>query len=229
MRPADRNAKSKKGADRRVRQILSTGLGWLQGYPVGEGLAGAVEWRAMGGSRERPDTETLVIDARLLQRASRSLTELTRRFPRALPALVGDVETWAADVTTSLEIFKGAVHRGEPLYTTSWALPTPAIGFPGQLAGLVADLVSLGTRERRRTLALLGRTLPSRTIEACDAWWDDVQEIAQEVRRPLANKHLSRENHALLDVAVQHFKLLQDDRPLAYDFESHKQAIRFFA
>ncbi len=95
---------------------INANLRWLRGYPLGSGPDG-VRWRCLGG-REDPEAE-IVLDGHALHLATQAHNKLISRFPRALPAVVGDVEAWSAGVLAVVEQLKGPIHRSAEL-TAPW-------------------------------------------------------------------------------------------------------------
>lgn len=91
----------------RARMLLKSKLGWLEGYPDG---ARWVVVHHMGDL----ETEALTLDRNHLRRATYTARKLRGEFPRAMPALVGDVEAWYAAVEQVLGSLKPWVHRDEP-------------------------------------------------------------------------------------------------------------------
>ena len=96
----------------RVRMFLKADLGWLSGYPLSVDGNG-VRWACSPANRANPEA-TLVVDRQAIHRSSRTFSKATRRYHKALPAVVADAKQWARRVTTILEALKPAVHDGQP-------------------------------------------------------------------------------------------------------------------
>ena len=84
----------------RAKSIIRRDLAWIKGFPI-KGLACWCVWVEGGKS------ETIVVDSDRLRRAYRALSTLLRDFSRALPQLVGDLESWATELRRSLDLVKG--------------------------------------------------------------------------------------------------------------------------
>ncbi len=104
--------KSQKSRDsaigiRRARLFIQRDLSWMAGFPAAPG-----EWLSLSlgrpASRQRLDRE-------LLHRSSRAVHTLVRRFPQALPQLVGDTQSWQRRRQALLETLKPVVHLDSPL------------------------------------------------------------------------------------------------------------------
>jgi tetratricopeptide (TPR) repeat protein len=103
---------SRRGARQAARTRLHRAVGWLRGFPASPVEAGRLPWRTIPrlGWPEAPDSTT--VDGLQVSRTVRRLNELERRFPRALPTLVGDVRTWRARIDVRLELIKGLLQAG---------------------------------------------------------------------------------------------------------------------
>jgi len=102
--------------------FIKAHLAWMDGYPVDAmPAAGGVAWQpivAGGGA-------VIHVDRDYLHRANYAIKKLRRRFPRALPKIVGDVDAWAASRVAVLETLKPAVHRAEALAATLFQIGGP--------------------------------------------------------------------------------------------------------
>ena len=95
------------------RMYLRKELGWLPGFPLGQGH-GRVSWMPapqLGVKGAGP----LELDAEHLRRAASAWTMLVRDFPRALPRVVAELDRWKEEVPRILDWLTDAIHRGEPL------------------------------------------------------------------------------------------------------------------
>jgi hypothetical protein len=107
---------SKRASDASARTYLRAHLGWLRGYPLrAESGPGQVAWMAFPHETSRAEVRELRVTRELLRSSTFALNRARRRFPRALPRVVGDVELWARGVERRLELLKRAVHEGEEL------------------------------------------------------------------------------------------------------------------
>lgn len=107
MRAHEPTARNKATGMARARMLMKGKLGWLSGYPEGDG------WMVVPEDGERT-IERLALGRDHLRRATYTANELRREYPRALPALVGDVDAWHRAVGCVLEALKPWVHHGEP-------------------------------------------------------------------------------------------------------------------
>lgn len=117
MQPNDPRP-TKRAAARALRTHLRHHLGWLEGHPLevmegGDGSSPSIRWRVWTGSEGAP-TE-VEVGRETLRRAKTGLRGAMRKFPRALPRLVGDVDQWSAGIERRLELIAGVLHREEPL------------------------------------------------------------------------------------------------------------------
>jgi len=106
---------NKRAAQAAVRTQLRAKLGWLRGFPVGEPRNGGVPWLALPALTSRAEVRCLEVDRELLRRSTFARNSLRGRFPRALPAAVGDVDAWLARLDARLELLKACVHEGAAL------------------------------------------------------------------------------------------------------------------
>ena len=97
----------------RCRMYLRNELGWLPGFPVGQG-DGRVSWMPVPKLGAK-GAEPLELDAAGVRRASRTWATLVRGFPRALPRVVAGLDRWKQAVPLILEWLTGAIERGDPL------------------------------------------------------------------------------------------------------------------
>lgn len=111
--PRKKRLGTKAIANARGRMYMKAGLGWMPGFPLRPD-AQKVRWMHVplrrGGAPRRVE-----LDRTHLREAAFSWNMLTRRFPRALPRLVGDAQAWSRRVGQMLELLKGAIHEGQPL------------------------------------------------------------------------------------------------------------------
>ena len=120
----------------RCRMLLRTDLGWLPGFPVGQG-GGCVSWMAAGRPGDR-GAERVELTQEHLSRAARTWAVLMRRFPRALPRVVDGLDRWKEGVPRILECLGNALRHGEPLAASlgsGRALPQGSAAQVDALAG----------------------------------------------------------------------------------------------
>ena len=105
MRAHKPTAKGKADAVSRARMLMKSRLWWLDGFPGDGG------WTALplDGSRE---VETLALDRTHLRRATLTINELRRDFPRALGRIVGDGARWVEASHRVVSLVKPWVHGG---------------------------------------------------------------------------------------------------------------------
>ena len=118
----------------RCRMYLRNDLGWLPGFPLGQG-DGRVSWMPaprLGVKTAAP----LELDEEHVRRAASTWTMLTRDFPRALPRVVDGLERWKEAVPRILGWLTDAVHRGEllPLMALDGATPPGAVARAERIA-----------------------------------------------------------------------------------------------
>lgn len=97
----------------RAKMYLKAHLDWLDGCPYAQS-PGQIHWwtRPQAGS---PEGTRIVVDRERLKRSQAGLTKLVHQFPRALPKLVGNVETWSTSVSALLDRLKQAIHGNRGL------------------------------------------------------------------------------------------------------------------
>lgn len=100
MRPESEVPGKARGSRRKVRRLLDFELGWLRGYPDGRRSGSGAEAEVGWVERSRPGRSGVarMVSRSDLQKAKRHIQALTRDFPRALPAVVGDAVEWRAGV-----------------------------------------------------------------------------------------------------------------------------------
>ncbi|MCO5171348.1 MAG: hypothetical protein M9894_34025 [Planctomycetes bacterium] len=131
MKPAC-SPRGRRAALAAARAALRADLGWLRGYPVGRARAGALPWLVVPAPARGAVPREVTVDRARLREASGALACLPRRFPRALPALVGgEGAAWVERAREVLGWLGAAVHEGAPLP-----------GIAERLAGLDPALVA---------------------------------------------------------------------------------------
>ncbi len=111
MPPESRKATSKNTLAARARMMVTSNLGWLEGFPLEVG-DGGVRWMtvpAHGPSRE------ITVERRHLSRATFTLNKLRDELAPALPRLAEDPDLWMASVERRVELLKLPVHQGAPV------------------------------------------------------------------------------------------------------------------
>lgn len=106
---------SKRAAQAAVRTQLRAKLGWLRGFPAGPPRGGVVPWLALPALSSRAELRGVEVDRELVRRSTYARNALQRRFPRALPEVVGDVAAWSSRLDARLELLKACVHEDAPL------------------------------------------------------------------------------------------------------------------
>ena len=109
--------------------LLESGLGWLEGFPLGQRERG-VSWMAMSRRGDSSCTR-IELNRTRIRDAAQTWNRLVRGFPRALPRLVDDLDRWSEGVPQILKWLKGAIHDGKPLPESPMAVDhafPPAIG-----------------------------------------------------------------------------------------------------
>jgi hypothetical protein len=132
MKPATTKAFGRSAAAA-AKTAVRAELGWLRGYPTGPARRGELPWTVLPPLAPRAVATELVVDRQRLREANLALATLPRRFPRALPRVVGDVGDWLERGRRVLGWLGAAVHEGEPL-------PALAQSDDGALAPLVEAL-----------------------------------------------------------------------------------------
>jgi hypothetical protein len=97
-----------------ARTIIRARLGWLRGFPRLDKRMGGVEWTVVPRPAEAEPLRRFALDGQRLYETVYAVKRLRGRFPRALPRIVPDVESWAAQVEARVAILDGAVHRRAP-------------------------------------------------------------------------------------------------------------------
>jgi hypothetical protein len=111
VQPELRRKKSANVA--RARMFIKKDLGWLPGYPLGLDGDG-LQWRSQPALGTSGTPTTITLEREDLRRASLTRSKLVRRFSRALPKAVANIEAWTANTSVILDLVKAAVHTGEP-------------------------------------------------------------------------------------------------------------------
>jgi len=118
----------------RCRMYLRNELGWLPGFPLGQG-DGHVSW--MPAPRLGVETAApLELEEEHVRRAAGAWTTLIRDFPRALPRVVDGLDRWKEGVPRILDWLTEAVHRGEllPPLAVDGATPSKAVARAERIA-----------------------------------------------------------------------------------------------
>ena len=114
MKPL-KDRKSKRAADSAARSYLRAKLGWLRGFPLERAGDGCLVWMTLPPLGSRAGAGRLRVDRELIRRTEFGRNAALRRFPNALPRLVGDVGSWKQQTDNQLEILKAAVHDQTPM------------------------------------------------------------------------------------------------------------------
>ena len=132
MKPQEgKELRKQRSATAALKREIGARFGWLNGAPAvrpgaGIDLANGIRWvRFRKDGEIHPHTVTITeSDVRL---AVRSPGELRVQFPRALPKLVGDVDSWAAQrlaipgLLRKLNVLPDILHSGSALPLTNSA------------------------------------------------------------------------------------------------------------
>lgn len=113
MQPDQKRARLQSQTIARGKMFLKAELDWLPGFPMGQ-TSGAVAWMCIPQQGERKPRQVF-IDRHHLHRATYLWYKMSRRFPRALPHLVKDVDHWTTGLPQILEWLKGAIHQNKKL------------------------------------------------------------------------------------------------------------------
>lgn len=102
MKPADLKDTKKSRGTARVKMLMRAHLFWLQGYPSLED--GTLMWCSpLSSDSEKRKIE---VSDKKLSKAVRTINELQREYPKALPEVVGDVAEWTGRAKAYLEYVK---------------------------------------------------------------------------------------------------------------------------
>ena len=139
-----RGPKSKRATTRAAQNYLRSRLGWLRGYPEPAESQQDVVWITLPQSGSAKSSERLIVDPERLRKAEYTRNAARRRFPKALPEIVGNISEWTRHTDVRLTILKDAVHRQKP---------TPGLHKLMQSAGLrrsvTERIATLRRREKR--------------------------------------------------------------------------------
>ena len=215
MQPEKRDRSRKMGVAR-ARMYLSAHLGWIDGFPVGQ-QDQCVHWLGRPRVTRQPFGQ-VTIDRNVLRQAQFTLKKLTRRFPHALPEIVGDVDAWHDRVCDLLEALKRAIHDGQSL------MAEDAISLDSLPRGLAAELKStVGAAANLRPIV-------QAILWSCRVWKEPREELLRWVavncdwivaHRAIVGEEAARSNSLLLADLVRRDgekltgtlqRLLGDDR-----------------
>jgi hypothetical protein len=93
----------RRASQRAARTHLQARLGWLRGFPRGEG------WCSLGA---RGRGRGVSLDRECVRAGRFAVGALLRRFPRALPEVVGDLGAWKTNTERHLEWIRSRVQEG---------------------------------------------------------------------------------------------------------------------
>lgn len=110
MKPVKRSVKSRTTGRARVWMYVKSGLFWLRGYPSGEGPV----WVLAPAPGQERRAESIALDRSVLRKATWTASKLYHKFPRALPAEVGDREAWWQRTIGILDLVKERINRDRP-------------------------------------------------------------------------------------------------------------------
>jgi hypothetical protein len=117
--------------------LLKAHLGWVGGYPLAA-ARGRVSWRVA-------EPGPSLIDRAAIASSTRAFKRLLSEHRSALPALVGDVESWARGVEAALAALKAVVHQGAELGDLFAAYPAPMAARARRLVAARPALAALLT------------------------------------------------------------------------------------
>ena len=164
MKPHKDN-KRKRTADTAVCRYLRAKLGWLRGFPFDSSEPESVGWMVLPRLGNRSADDQRHVDRERIRQAEFARNAALRRFPQALPRLVGDVELWKQRTDAQLEILKGAVHERKPL--------------PDLADLLSATGLRRSVRERANGIAAAGLDLKRLVVAAAWAHWGNESELRE--------------------------------------------------
>lgn len=203
---AEPRHKSQSAATMAARTFLRSELGWLRGIPLGQPGDGRLPWRTVPRLQSPDAAATLGIDRERLRAAEFARNTARRRFPKALPRVVGDVDAWSARIDAQLDILKRCVHAGA-------AFPHAVELI--RLAGFRASL-------ERQLLERLDLEPDLAPLFGALVWfnWHEPSELLAELGRiPVAAiRQVMRRVEAPLPIALLLVQLAAGARP-AYLFE----------
>lgn len=105
------------GAQSRVRNRIKTHLGWMSGFPYkpdGKGDSSDFNWVVVRDAGA-DCVETITLSGQHLNNAVYTVNKLSRDFPKALPKVVGDAETWKVLILRLVGRIKPYLHENKPL------------------------------------------------------------------------------------------------------------------
>ncbi|MEJ2117878.1 MAG: hypothetical protein P8Y36_08250, partial [Alphaproteobacteria bacterium] len=113
MKPHE-GRKKERAAVAAVQTHLRVHLGWLRGFPLA-GETESLQWFTVPRLGRHAQQTTLDVTRELLRATEYNRNAARRKFPRALPRVVGDVDAWSARVDAQLRLLKDVVHKAERL------------------------------------------------------------------------------------------------------------------
>lgn len=182
MKPHKAN-KSKKAATTAARSYLRAKLGWLRGFPLDAAEKGCLEWMSLRPLGGRADGTHINIDRERIRRTEFGRNAALRRFPNALPRVVGDVDRWKRRTDLQLEILKAAVHDHTPM--------------PGLSDLLAASVSRRSVRDQAHEIAAHGPAFKRLCTAAVWVYWSSETDL----RTALDLMHQYRSE---LSVLLQH-------------------------
>ena len=102
MKPVNLAETKKSRGTARVKMLIRAHLFWFQGFPVLEN--GSLLWCCPFSTES--DKRIVNITFKHISKAARTINELQREYPKALPEVVGNVTDWAAQSKQYLDHVK---------------------------------------------------------------------------------------------------------------------------
>lgn len=97
--------------------MIHDNFAWLRGYPTGTATAAGLPWLSVPASGSGVAARPMTVDGPLLARAYHARDTLYKKFPQALPAVVGDRDVRYARITADLDVVREVATRPGSLPT----------------------------------------------------------------------------------------------------------------
>ncbi|MBL4659697.1 MAG: hypothetical protein JKY19_05025 [Alcanivoracaceae bacterium] len=114
MQPSNSKLNNKAQGLARAKMLIKSHLYWLNGYPVI--VNNKVYWQCPFSNMQ---TEKFQISAKMVSKAQRTIFELLKDFPLALPIIVGDINIWSNHCQEYLEYYKWLVKNPDQFSSAS--------------------------------------------------------------------------------------------------------------
>ncbi|WP_144391541.1 hypothetical protein [Pleionea sediminis] len=114
MKPENLKIKSRAKGEARVKTLIRAHLYWLHGFPYKDD--GTIYWCCP--KLKSNNNKRIVVTPKLISKAHRTINELVRDYPRALPRVVGDITEWSSRCKTYLEFSKKIISESHPVVSS---------------------------------------------------------------------------------------------------------------